>query len=89
MKNIDDNEVDKAAEFLEEVSQQEGSELGEYWNYISTIWLSYNYCFGSEFTKALKEEILEQARIASEEFELVTKEVVSKRTITQYERKVK
>ena len=67
--------LEQAVELLNEFAQYEGCELGDYWNAIVNAYeLCYNSCYISDdFSKALKKEIIKQAKQAEQDFKLVEK----------------
>lgn len=50
--------IEEKAEKLEYLSNYEGTELGEYWTLLATMYLNYEDCFGLyDFKNILEKEI--------------------------------
>tara|TARA_R110000868_G_scaffold204078_1_gene452100 strand:+ start:3110 stop:3376 length:267 start_codon:yes stop_codon:yes gene_type:complete len=68
------DEVDDAAEYLEEISQYEGTEQGAMWRTLSEMWVSYRDYISDDLKNALEKEIMSQVNFIYENYEMVTKE---------------
>ena len=68
-------ELEKSIKLLEEFCQLEGTELGEAWDKLIYI-EQYDYCFSKEFNEAVQKEIIQQAKDAQEQFEIIEEEEI-------------
>jgi hypothetical protein len=77
------NDPDSAAERLEYLAHYEGSELGEVWRLLSSMWISYVDYISPEMAEILERDIIAEAERADNEYELVEKEKIIVRNETQ------
>lgn len=74
-------EVDEAIEWLEEIIEEDGTEVGESLQHLIYIH-NYSYCFSEEFNKEVEKEILKLAKFYDENFEMVeVEETVPERVV--------
>ncbi len=68
-------DIDEAIEWLEEIIEEDGTEVGESLQHLIHI-NNYSYCFSEEFNKEVEKEILKLAKFYDENFEMVEVEEI-------------
>ena len=79
------NNIEGAVERLELLSRYEGSEMGELWQLLVSLYESYESYVSPEFLKEIEKEIISEAERSHIEYKLVENESQSTHKYTTLE----